>query len=121
LTPVKQSHFVVPGYSSLGQNITVVVHANFLVCAVTGASRGYAFVEYESEKEMLHAYETAYHTMVDGHQILVDYNRQQLMPGWIPRRLGNAVSYLEHKGMIWQMFQLCMCRIFLMLPIIFLW
>jgi hypothetical protein len=65
--------------------------------------------------------QTAYHTMVDGHQILVDYNRQQLMPGWIPRRLGNTVSYLEPKGMIWQMFQPCMCRIFLMLPIIFLW
>ncbi len=57
MEPVKQSHFVVPGYSSLGQNITVLVHANFLVCAVTGASRGYAFVEYETEKEMLHAYE----------------------------------------------------------------
>jgi hypothetical protein len=65
--------------------------------------------------------QTAYHTMVDGHQILVDYNRQQLMPGWIPRRLGNAVSYLEPKGMIWQMFQPCMWKIFLMLPIIFLW
>jgi hypothetical protein len=65
--------------------------------------------------------QTAYHTMVDGHQILVDYNRQQLMPGWIPRRLGNGVSYLEPKGMIWQMFQPRMCRIFLMLPIIFHW
>ncbi|CAM6039245.1 unnamed protein product [Sphagnum compactum] len=67
---------------------------------VTGASRGYAFVEYESEKEMLHAYETAYHTMVDGHQILVDYNRQQLMPGWIPRRLGGGLGGKKESGQL---------------------
>jgi U11/U12 small nuclear ribonucleoprotein SNRNP35 len=26
--------------------------------------------------------------IVDDCEIIVDYNRQQLMPGWIPRRLG---------------------------------
>ncbi|CAK9205771.1 unnamed protein product [Sphagnum troendelagicum] len=67
---------------------------------VTGASRGYAFVEYETEKEMLHAYETAYHAMVDGHQILVDYNRQQLMPGWIPRRLGGGLGGKKESGQL---------------------
>lgn len=30
----------------------------------------------------------AYHMNVDNALIIVDYNRQQLMPGWIPRRLG---------------------------------
>lgn len=30
----------------------------------------------------------AHHLIVDDSEIIVDYNRQQLMPGWIPRRLG---------------------------------
>lgn len=30
----------------------------------------------------------AHHLLIDGREIIVDYNRQQLMPGWIPRRLG---------------------------------
>nr|GEX51894.1 PTI1-like tyrosine-protein kinase 3 isoform X2 [Tanacetum cinerariifolium] len=55
---------------------------------VTGASQGYAFVEYESEREMRRAYEKAHHSIIDDSEIIVDYNRQQLMPGWIPRRLG---------------------------------
>jgi hypothetical protein len=33
--------------------------------------------------------------VVDGAQILVDYNRQQLMPGWIPRRLGTRNACLR--------------------------
>ncbi|RVW19919.1 U11/U12 small nuclear ribonucleoprotein 35 kDa protein [Vitis vinifera] len=108
---------------------------------VTGASQGYAFVEYETEREMRRAYESgsignswcwwnsrericshstklqvrvmllstwevkedakfgggrlwavdAHHSMIDDCEIIVDYNRQQLMPGWIPRRLGAAL------------------------------
>ncbi|KAL0773967.1 hypothetical protein Bca101_039118 [Brassica carinata] len=46
----------------------------------SGASRGYAFVEYEPEKDMRRAYEDAHHSFIDGREIIVDYNRQQLMP-----------------------------------------
>ncbi|KAK1318502.1 hypothetical protein QJS10_CPB04g01854 [Acorus calamus] len=48
---------------------------------VTGASRGYAFIEYETEKEMRRAYEEAHHSFIDDSEIIVDFNRQQLMPG----------------------------------------
>lgn len=30
----------------------------------------------------------AHHSLIDDYEVIVDYNRQQLMPGWIPRRLG---------------------------------
>jgi len=36
----------------------------------------------------LYRLQDAHHLIVDDCEILVDYNRQQLMPGWIPRRLG---------------------------------
>ncbi|KAL3680244.1 hypothetical protein R1sor_023200 [Riccia sorocarpa] len=67
---------------------------------VTGASQGYAFVEFEDEQEMLYAYEMAYNNVVDGSQILVDYNRQQLMPGWIPRRLGGGLGGRKESGQL---------------------
>nr|XP_028956657.1 U11/U12 small nuclear ribonucleoprotein 35 kDa protein-like isoform X2 [Malus domestica] len=47
---------------------------------VTGASRGYAFVEYETEREMQRAYKEAHHSLIDDSKVIVDYNRQQLMP-----------------------------------------
>lgn len=67
---------------------------------VTGASRGYAFVEYESEREMRRAYEDAHHSFIDDSEVIVDYNRQQLMPGWIPRRLGGGLGGKKESGQL---------------------
>lgn len=67
---------------------------------VTGASQGYAFVEYETEREMRHAYEAAYHSTIDGSQVIVDYSRQQLMSGWIPRRLGGGLGGRKESGQL---------------------
>ncbi|CAN8318212.1 unnamed protein product [Cochlearia groenlandica] len=67
---------------------------------VTGASRGYAFVEYETDKEMSRAYEDAHHSFIDDREIIVDYNRQQLMPGWIPRRLGGGLGGRKESGQL---------------------
>ncbi|KAI6695905.1 hypothetical protein NL676_023615 [Syzygium grande] len=67
---------------------------------VTGASRGYAFVEYETEREMRRAYKDAHHSFIDDSEIIVDYNRQQLMPGWIPRRLGGGLGGKKESGQL---------------------
>ncbi|KAF3434290.1 hypothetical protein FNV43_RR25393 [Rhamnella rubrinervis] len=67
---------------------------------VTGASRGYAFVEYETEREMRRAYMDAHHSIIDNCEIIVDYNRQQLMPGWIPRRLGGGLGGKKESGQL---------------------
>ncbi|XP_010263821.1 PREDICTED: U11/U12 small nuclear ribonucleoprotein 35 kDa protein [Nelumbo nucifera] len=67
---------------------------------VTGASCGYAFVEYENEKEIRRAYVDAHHSIIDDSEIIVDYNRQQLMPGWIPRRLGGGLGGKKESGQL---------------------
>ncbi|KDP42821.1 hypothetical protein JCGZ_23763 [Jatropha curcas] len=67
---------------------------------VTGASRGYAFVEYETEREMRRSYKDAHHSYIDDSEIMVDYNRQQLMPGWIPRRLGGGLGGRKESGQL---------------------
>ena len=42
-----------------------------------------------SKKFMPHPLlQDAHHSFVDDCEIIVDFNRQLLMPGWIPRRLG---------------------------------
>ncbi|CAI9768992.1 unnamed protein product [Fraxinus pennsylvanica] len=48
---------------------------------VTGALRGYGFVEFERERKMRRAYKDAHHTVLDDSEIIVDYDRQQLMSG----------------------------------------
>ncbi|PUZ71519.1 hypothetical protein GQ55_2G319200 [Panicum hallii var. hallii] len=67
---------------------------------VTGASRGYAFVEYETDREMRRAYQDAHHSIIDGTEVIVDYYRQQLMPGWIPRRLGGGLGGRKESGQL---------------------
>ncbi|KAG8363810.1 hypothetical protein BUALT_Bualt19G0061000 [Buddleja alternifolia] len=76
------------------KNVRLVRHI------VTGASRGYGFVEFETEKEMRRAYKDAHHTFVDDSEIIVDYNRQHLMPGWIPRRLGGGLGGKKESGQL---------------------
>ncbi|XP_022767853.1 U11/U12 small nuclear ribonucleoprotein 35 kDa protein [Durio zibethinus] len=67
---------------------------------VTGASRGYAFVEFDTKREMRRAYQDAHHSIIDGAEIIVDYNRQLLMPGWIPRRLGGGLGGKKESGQL---------------------
>ncbi|CAN1253394.1 U11/U12 small nuclear ribonucleoprotein 35 kDa protein [Linum perenne] len=67
---------------------------------VTGASRGYAFVEFATEREMLRAYKDAHRSYIDDSEVVVDYNRQQLMPGWIPRRLGGGLGGKKESGQL---------------------
>lgn len=49
---------------------------------------------------MRHAYEEAHHSIIDDSEIIVDYNRQQLMPGWIPRRLGGGLGGKKESGQL---------------------
>ncbi|PKA49946.1 U1 small nuclear ribonucleoprotein 70 kDa [Apostasia shenzhenica] len=67
---------------------------------VTGDSRGYAFIEYETEREMRRAYMDAHHSVIDDSEVIVDYNRQQLMLGWIPRRLGGGLGGKKESGQL---------------------
>ncbi|KAL2231161.1 UNVERIFIED_CONTAM: U11/U12 small nuclear ribonucleopretein, partial [Sesamum indicum] len=42
----------------------------------------------------------AHHTFIDDSEIIVDYNRQHLMPGWIPRRLGGGLGGKKESGQL---------------------
>ncbi|KAI1297177.1 U1 small nuclear ribonucleoprotein 70 kDa [Halotydeus destructor] len=65
---------------------------------VTGKPRGYAFVEYEHERDMHAAYKHADGKKIDGRRVLVDVERGRTVKGWLPRRLGGGLGGTRRGG-----------------------
>ncbi|CAJ0649853.1 700_t:CDS:2 [Entrophospora sp. SA101] len=59
---------------------------------LTGKPRGYAFIEFEREKDMKAAYKGADGVKLLGRRILVDVERGRTVKGWRPRRLGGGLG-----------------------------
>ncbi|KAJ3156666.1 hypothetical protein HDU86_003890 [Geranomyces michiganensis] len=55
-------------------------------------SRGYAFVEYEREKDMKTAYKEGDGLKINDRRVLVDVERGRTVKGWKPRRLGGGLG-----------------------------
>ncbi|KAF9417139.1 hypothetical protein BGZ94_010026 [Podila epigama] len=74
-------------FSMYGQieNIRVVKDKN-------DQSRGYAFIEFEREKDMKAAYKDADGIKILGRRILVDVERGRTVKGWKPKRLGGGLG-----------------------------
>ncbi|CDW59694.1 U1 small nuclear ribonucleoprotein 70 kDa [Trichuris trichiura] len=54
--------------------------------------RGYAFLEFERERDMHAAYKHADGRKIDGRRVLVDVERGRTVKGWLPRRLGGGLG-----------------------------
>ncbi|KAL6597699.1 RNA-binding domain-containing protein [Neocallimastix californiae] len=67
---------------------------------VTGISRGYGFVEFETEKDCKKAYKNGDNIQIDGKKILIDYERARVMKDWIPRRLGGGFGGKKESGQL---------------------
>lgn len=63
-----------------------------------GKPRGYAFIEYETEKDMHSAYKHADGKKIDGRRVLVDVERGRTVKGWLPRRLGGGLGGTRRGG-----------------------
>ena len=66
------------------------INAVKLVYDKQGESRGYAFIEFEREKDMLEAYRKCDGRRIDGRKVIVDVERGRTVDGWLPRRLGGG-------------------------------
>mmetsp|Transcript_91061 Transcript_91061/g.253519 ORF Transcript_91061/g.253519 Transcript_91061/m.253519 type:complete len:270 (+) Transcript_91061:70-879(+) len=55
-----------------------------------GKPRGYAFIEYEHERDLKNAYKQGDGKKIDGRRVMVDVERGRTVPGWLPRRLGGG-------------------------------
>jgi len=54
--------------------------------------RGFAFVEYERERDMKVAYKQADGRKIDGRRVVVDVERGRTVRNWRPRRLGGGLG-----------------------------
>jgi U1 small nuclear ribonucleoprotein len=59
---------------------------------ISGKSKGYGFVEFESADDMKEAFKQAYGQRIEGKRCLVDVERGRTVPGWKPKRLGGGAS-----------------------------
>lgn len=67
---------------------------------VTGASKGYAFIEYYRSSDYRIAFRQAHRKQIDDYRILVDYARALKMPGFKPRRVGGGLSGKKESGQL---------------------
>ena len=67
---------------------------------VTGFSKGYAFVEFEREREAQRAHKDSYRTLIDDREVIVDYEHERKLPGWVPRRLGGGFGGRKESGQL---------------------
>ncbi|VDI07810.1 U1 small nuclear ribonucleoprotein 70 kDa-like [Mytilus galloprovincialis] len=65
---------------------------------VSQKPRGYAFIEYEHERDMHAAYKHADGKKIDGRRVLVDVERGRTVKGWRPRRLGGGLGGTRKGG-----------------------
>uniref|UniRef100_A0A6B2LB09 U1 small nuclear ribonucleoprotein 70 kDa n=1 Tax=Arcella intermedia TaxID=1963864 RepID=A0A6B2LB09_9EUKA len=63
-----------------------------MVTDLEGKPRGYAFVEYERERDMRTAYKEGDAKKIDGKRVLVDVERGRAVNGWKPRRFGGGLG-----------------------------
>ncbi|XP_055941308.1 U1 small nuclear ribonucleoprotein 70 kDa-like [Argiope bruennichi] len=60
--------------------------------------RGYAFIEYERERDMHSAYKHADGKKIEGKRVLVDVEKGRTVKGWLPRRLGGGLGGTRRGG-----------------------
>lgn len=66
--------------------------------SANGKPRGYAFIEFEHERDMHSAYKHADGKKIDGRRVLVDIERGRTIKGWRPRRLGGGLGGTRKGG-----------------------
>jgi len=59
---------------------------------VTGFSKHYGFVVFKDAYECERARRKTHKTVLKGKEILVDFEFQQTLSGWVPRRLGTNLA-----------------------------
>ncbi|XP_026764051.2 U11/U12 small nuclear ribonucleoprotein 35 kDa protein-like [Galleria mellonella] len=77
-----------------------IVHCRLVKDIVTGKSKQYAFVEYESYSDMDKAYKDMHREYIDGAEIIVEREAERRLRGWRPRRLGGGFGGQKESGQL---------------------
>lgn len=67
---------------------------------VTGKSKQYAFVEYETSTSVENALREMHKEYIDGTEIIVEREAERSLVGWVPRRLGGGFGGRKEAGQL---------------------
>lgn len=67
---------------------------------MTGKSKQYAFVEYESGSGAERALKDMHKEYIDGAEVAVEREAARSLPGWRPRRLGGGFGGRKESGQL---------------------
>lgn len=67
---------------------------------VTGLSKQYAFIEFESSANARDAIHEMNQRFIDETEIIVDYEHERILKGWKPRRLGGGFGGKKESGQL---------------------
>lgn len=65
---------------------------------ITGLSKRYAFIEFETFKMALNAYVRCKSLVLNSKEVFVDFECGRLLPGWKPRRLGILITKIINQN-----------------------
>ncbi|KAL4713573.1 hypothetical protein ACJJTC_006161 [Scirpophaga incertulas] len=77
-----------------------IVHCRLVKDIVTGKSKQYAFVEYESSSSVEKALSKMHNEFLDGSALVVEREAERRLPGWRPRRLGGGFGGRKESGQL---------------------
>lgn len=75
-------------------------HLRLVRDIVTGFSKGYAFITFAHSSDFFYAWKEANQATIDGFKILVDFERERLVKGWVPRRYGGGLGGKKESGQV---------------------
>lgn len=77
-----------------------IVRCRVVRDAVTGKSKSYAFIEFDTSASVRDAVRSMNKAYIDECEIVVDFEHERLMKGWKPRRLGGGLGGRRESGQL---------------------
>ncbi|XP_047536150.1 U11/U12 small nuclear ribonucleoprotein 35 kDa protein-like [Vanessa atalanta] len=96
LNPRTTQDTVLTEFSKFGK----VINCRLVRDIVTGKSKQYAFVEYESISTLDRVLREMHKEYIDGSEIIVEREAERRLKGWRPRRLGGGFGGRKESGQL---------------------
>lgn len=96
LSPKTKEQTLCDTFSHFGK----IRHCRLIRDIVTGLSKCYGFIEFESEKAMQQALSEGKKITIDNKEILVDNEHERMLKNWVPRRLGGGFGGRKESGQL---------------------
>ncbi|XP_045453397.1 U11/U12 small nuclear ribonucleoprotein 35 kDa protein-like [Melitaea cinxia] len=96
LNPRTSQDTVYTEFSKFGK----ILNCRLVRDIVTGKSKQYAFVEYESMSSLDRAFREMHKEYIDSSEIIVEREAERKLAGWRPRRLGGGFGGRKESGQL---------------------